>query len=406
MSAKDRAWAVAFVLFTGCFSAFGQNWIPTSAPITNWQALACSADGTKVVAAFRGGVYTSTNSGNGWKQSSNAPSMLFPSVATSANGDKVVAVSNSNAPAGPSPGPIYLSSDFGVTWTQTTAPIAGWRAVASSADGNKLVAITGGGRIYTSANAGSTWGLTIVPHVDLYSVASSADGRKLVVAVRDPGGIYYPTNRGVLYSSTNSGATWISNSVPNMFWYSIGSSSDGRNLVGVSSGSGESNTVYTSTDSGHTWISNNVPTGRSYAAVTSSSDGDILTQVDFSLSGGVYISTNHGLNWEQADGSVTNWRSLTSSTDGRRLIGAMNGGGIYTWQSSPSPMLNIAPAANGLFISWIVPSMPFVLHETADLKTPNWTAIPMTPILNLTNLHHEVTMPLFGTNRFYRLQRL
>jgi len=50
--------------------------------------------------------------------------------------------------------------------------------------------------------------------------------------------------------------------------------------------------------------------------------------------------------------------------------------------------------------------MPFVLQESADLNTPNWTAVPMTPILNLTNLHHEVTVPLSGTNRFYRLQRL
>jgi hypothetical protein len=55
---------------------------------------------------------------------------------------------------------------------------------------------------------------------------------------------------------------------------------------------------------------------------------------------------------------------------------------------------------------WIVPSMPFVLQENADLNTPNWTVVPMTPILNLTNLHHEVTVPLSGTNRFYRLQSL
>ena len=67
---------------------------------------------------------------------------------------------------------------------------------------------------------------------------------------------------------------------------------------------------------------------------------------------------------------------------------------------------HIHRAAGGLLISWIVPSMPFMLQETADLNTPDWTAVPMTPILNLTNLHHEVTVPLSGTNRFYRLQRL
>jgi len=50
--------------------------------------------------------------------------------------------------------------------------------------------------------------------------------------------------------------------------------------------------------------------------------------------------------------------------------------------------------------------MSFVLQENADLNTPNWTAVPMTPILNLTNLHHEVTAPFSGTNRLHRPQHL
>jgi len=101
-----------------------------------------------------------------------------------------------------------------------------------------------------------------------------------------------------------------------------------------------------------------------------------------------------------------NWRFIASSADGCKLAAVVNSGSIYTWQTAPSPKLNIAATADDLRISWIVPSMPFVLQETADLNTPDWTAVPMTPILNLINLHHEVTVPLSGTNRFYRLQRL
>ena len=91
---------------------------------------------------------------------------------------------------------------------------------------------------------------------------------------------------------------------------------------------------------------------------------------------------------------------------GCKLAAAVEVGGIYTWQTTSPPTLDITPTAGGLLISWIVRSMPFVLQENADLNTPDWTAVPMTPILNLTNLHHEVTVPLSGTNQFYRLQSL
>lgn len=98
------------------------------------------------------------------------------------------------------------------------------------------------------------------------------------------------------------------------------------------------------------------------------------------------------------------WCSVASSADGCKLVAAVSDGGIYTWQTTPTPVLNITPAGSGLLISWIVPSMPFALQETADLNAPDWTAVPMAPILNLTNLHHEVTVPLTNGNRFYRLQ--
>src|SRR5438105_8998562 len=79
-------------------STDGQNWIETSAPVTNWTAVACSADGAKLVAV----------AGGSW--------------------------------AGPSPGPIYLSTNSGSTWTPSGAPITNWNVVCCSADGTKLAA--------------------------------------------------------------------------------------------------------------------------------------------------------------------------------------------------------------------------------------------------------------------------
>jgi hypothetical protein len=42
-------------------------------------------------------------------------------------------------------------------WLQTTAPTNDWRAIASSADGTKLVAAASPGFIYTSADSGNSW---------------------------------------------------------------------------------------------------------------------------------------------------------------------------------------------------------------------------------------------------------
>jgi hypothetical protein len=117
------------------------------------------------------------------------------------------------------------------TWTQTSAPSNdNWVAVASSADGSKLIA-AGMPWIYCiSTNSGSTWITNTQPqkgssYGSWFSIASSADGTKLV-------GIYFNT----IWASTNSGITWFSNSVPGVSAFtSVTLSADGTKLVAVES---------------------------------------------------------------------------------------------------------------------------------------------------------------------------
>jgi hypothetical protein len=92
-----------------------------------------------VAAAFRGSIYTSTNGGVTWKQTS-APTNYWTSVASSADGNRLTAAFA---------GGICTSTNSGETWTQNAAPI-GWMFVGSSADGGKLVAVVQEGGIYTS----------------------------------------------------------------------------------------------------------------------------------------------------------------------------------------------------------------------------------------------------------------
>src|SRR5258708_11879329 len=77
-------------------------------------------------------------------------------------------------------------------WSATSAPTNSWSSIASSADGSKLVAVALGGGIYTSTNSGCTWILTSAASNSWTCVASSTDGTRLLAAGGRP--IYTSTN--------------------------------------------------------------------------------------------------------------------------------------------------------------------------------------------------------------------
>lgn len=128
------------------FAEWRTTWVSNNIPATNWSACASSADGTMLVAVANGGaIYLSTNSGTVWTQSTNAPSFYWNCVASSADGTKLTAVDTGGG------WPVYLSTNSGATWTKTDAPTTNsWQSVACSADGKRLVAVVRGGGIWTA----------------------------------------------------------------------------------------------------------------------------------------------------------------------------------------------------------------------------------------------------------------
>ena len=95
------------------------------------------------------------------------------------------------------------------TWVGTSAPTHTWVSIASSADGQKLVAVSSYDvRFHISTNAGAVWTPRGVIGGIWSSVASSADGCKLAVA---SAGVGYG---GPIYLSSDSGASWTLAAVP------------------------------------------------------------------------------------------------------------------------------------------------------------------------------------------------
>ncbi|CAE6973269.1 unnamed protein product [Symbiodinium natans] len=78
---------------------------------------------------------------------------------------------------------------------------------------------------------------------NVHRVAMSSDGTKLVA----------PVDYGMIYTSTDSGATWAGTESGNRSWRAVAMSSDGSTISAVAS---DSASVWTSTDGGSSWVEN------------------------------------------------------------------------------------------------------------------------------------------------------
>jgi hypothetical protein len=147
----------------------------TSAGSRNWNSIASSFDGSKLVATVNAGyIYTSTNTGVSWVERTSTGLQNWSGIASSTNGNVLAATVN--------PGYIYTSTNSGVNWTQrTSSSYQNWSHIASSYDGSMLAATVNGGNIWTTADSGVTWTQRTSSSLQKWSsIASSSDGSKLV----------------------------------------------------------------------------------------------------------------------------------------------------------------------------------------------------------------------------------
>ena len=283
----------------------GASWITNNVPSVSWRCVASSADGTILAALAPSAsflvnsclLYSSTNSGTTWI-SNNAP--IYPldssgnSLNLSADGSELVAMLKNQ---------FFISTNLGVSWVSTNNSEV-WKAVACSADGAKFVAFAGafGTRTpgtYTSTNLGNSW--TLVNSLSGNAIASSADGTKLAAI-----------SGNLLYASADSGFTWTPTSTTVTNWNSIASSADGSRLVAVAGyvsyngppGNYYYGPIFTSTNSGLTWMSNAAPALQIWNSVASSADGGLLVAAN---EGGIWTSQttpSPSINISPTDGNL------------------------------------------------------------------------------------------------------
>jgi hypothetical protein len=110
---------------------------------------------------------------------------------------------------------IQISTNSGVTWTQSSALTQPWLSVCSSADGSTLLTGDAFGSIYSSIDSGATWISNSAPTgVQWRALACSADGNKLFAA-QNGGGIYTYQKTpalSIVSSNSNSILSWPASS--------------------------------------------------------------------------------------------------------------------------------------------------------------------------------------------------
>ena len=157
-----------------------------------WSAIAMSSDGVRMAAVDRAGgttgqdfgrVWTSADTGATWVEQLASPALSnWSDIAMSADGRTLVAVAGNGGAGG-----IYVSTDFGVNWSENpSVGAARWASVTISADGQRMVAGVQNGAIYLSTDAGTTWNpMNSVGIGDWASVSLSANGLTLLAAKRN-----------------------------------------------------------------------------------------------------------------------------------------------------------------------------------------------------------------------------
>jgi hypothetical protein len=247
------------------------------------------------------------------------------STSTSSTGQYMAASAmnvntNKNTPIG-----VYVSSNYGVTWTSTFSGFAWFVSVSSTGQymatciNDGIASPNSGGKIYVSTNYGVTWNVCSgSPNAYWYSVAISDNGT-YITGTNFSHNICYSSNGGTSFGTfTCAGA--------NGSTINISMSSTGQYQT-VSSYSG-TNSIYVSTNYGANWSTAFALAGANFGATSMSSTG----QYQAACNGDFYLSTNYGVSgsWVKMAGAFASGSNaaISISSTGQYQI-MSDGSAIY-----------------------------------------------------------------------------
>ena len=311
---------------------------------TGWRAIACSDDFVKQYAATGSGatpgnLFVSVDSGDTWTQLSTGAGFppvdqQWSAITMDSDGSVIAAVIGGDEGDESSTGTIWLSVDYGATWTEQIPPpvtmpgTKNWQAITSNADGSKLAACVGDGsqeppgsvvgNIWTYDSAGG------VP-AEWTGICCNTDGARMAVC-----------NTTHIYISSDSGATLEQKQIATApaEWSAIACSDDFIFQVAAEGYGTSTGRVWLSIDGGENWTQNAGAPAAQWKSVTINNDGTMIAAVvggnttNTTTAGSIWISEDSGVTWSEQTPipGTKSWQSITSNTDGTMLAAAVGDG--------------------------------------------------------------------------------
>ena len=222
---------------------------------------------------------------------------------------------------------LYVSSNYGSTWTAKESPRV-WYDIKLSSNGQIQVALDSDqalGRVYISADFGNTWegkgpDLSLGPIFNFLYAGVSSDGQYIVAATSER-----------VFFSFDAGETWTESS--NKPWSGsaingLSTSSNGQNQIIKAN-----NDYFISNNYGATWSNSRLYRWNGSQPVVSSS-GQIQmlfgSETQFQFRPQINVSVDFGSTWAKKEFiTQRDWRKLAISGDGIRAAGIVGGNQIF-----------------------------------------------------------------------------
>jgi len=278
-------------LFT--LNSFTQ-WVQVSNGMGNLNVSSLASGGNNIFAGtYASGVYLSTNNGTNWTQTSLTNSVSSLAV----NGNYIFAGGYDG---------VFVSTDNGTNWTHTS--LNNEYVYSLAVNGNNVFAGTEF-RVYLSTNSGTTWTQTSLNRT-VRSFVFNGNNVFAGCAGAMPDGVYL---------STNNGTSWTQTSLNNRYVTSLAVKGD-TIFAGTSANQG----VYLSTNNGTNWTQTSL-NNRSVSSLAV--NGNNIFAGCFS--GGVYVSNDNGANWTPRNEGLGNLSVQALSISNNFIFAGTDGNSVY-----------------------------------------------------------------------------
>jgi hypothetical protein len=233
---------------------------------------------------------------------------------------------------------LYVSADFGKTWTKSNlVPVDNWYKIAMSAAGDRMAAIysqnadyRGMGSVMVSTNAGFNWTGTRAFSTVYVDIVSDDSAVFLATIVHN-----YGQSAGQLLTSDDFGYNWaFANSAPYDSYYALAADSQAQRLF-ITGSKG----VHVTADRGATWTTWANPVAPYLSHLASSASGQqLLASANYRE---LYASSDFGQSWKVVLNRNDSWASVASNADFSVLAAVSSWGvvvsrdGGATWATPP-----------------------------------------------------------------------